>query len=121
MWLAREFVSKGYLVSITASELNIKNQIKGAYIKHIAEEKVLVPQYLVAEGDFFSLYPSIIVAHNISPENIITEGGNQIDLNIGVCNTKEMIGFATERQAILPGLVEPLLTLRQKEEDPVRK
>jgi DNA polymerase elongation subunit (family B) len=47
---------------------------------------VLKPQFLVAEGDFFSLYPTVIVAHNISPEMLADAStvSNVIDANTGL-------------------------------------
>ena len=44
------------------------------------------PVLYVAEGDFFSLYPTIMVAHNISPETIIAGDSqeNSIDMNFNL-------------------------------------
>ncbi len=52
---------------------------------------------LVAEGDFFSLYPTVMVAHNISPETIlpeVTESAFTVDLNYGIEGKEsELVSF----------------------------
>ena len=86
----------------------------------------------VAEGDFFSLYPTIIVAHNISPETLILKDSpilqdeaakkllTAVNLSVGTTAAEEMVYFSQE-PSILKQIVEPLFIQRKMEKDPIRR
>lgn len=78
----------------------------------------------VAELDFSSMYPSIMVKHNISPETILCgccDGGNQNQKNIvpGI-----NYHICTKRVGIVPKVLEPIIKRRlyyKTKKDPVSK
>ena len=86
VWICREFVKHNYLVMYKMSDVHSGVSYGGAFIKDIDPELQYVPQYLVAEGDFVSLYPTIIIQHNISPEVLLMngDGDGDIDMNYGL-------------------------------------
>ena len=85
IWICREFHRNNYLIQYKINYNNLDVTYKGPYILNIEERLRYIPQYLVAEGDFTSLYPTVIIQHNISPE--LLQDGNEdpqsINLNYG--------------------------------------
>ena len=57
------------------------------------------------EGDFFSLYPTVMIAHNISPENVLLEPNDnslKVDMNYGLGKKEDFIYFDQSKQGIIP-------------------
>lgn len=84
---------------------------------------ILEPQQLgilkdVRVCDFASLYPSIIITWNISPEtyrpNLVAKNG---EMPSGVCQTPDGKFFDTTKKGILPLAIEGLLKLRSEWND----
>lgn len=117
LWVTREFVQQGYLLIYSNGDLDSGNSYGGGYIKNIDESLVYKPQFLVAEGDFFSLYPTVIVAHNISPETLTNSESAQfvVNANVGKSNEVTLIGFSGQQPGVLPEMIKPLLEIRNNE------
>ena len=60
------------LIAFDSGEQQEEDTFSGAYIQRVPQDLEFKPQYYVAEGDFFSLYPTVMMAHYISPESLIT-------------------------------------------------
>ena len=80
LWMMRIFRSErdsaphGMLIQYNSEDSNEQKTYDGAFIQHVPEDLMLKPVMLVAEGDFFSLYPTAMVAHNISPDTLVVNG-----------------------------------------------
>ncbi len=61
----------------------------------------------VHELDFTAMYPSIMVAHNISPETLFAEGGRH--------DVVPELGYAirTDVRGVIPAVLEPLIARRE--------
>ena len=105
-------------------ETTIDRQIEGAYV----HEPVPGRYDWVVSFDATSLYPSIIMQYNLSPETIITNKNEQttvnklleekIDLdylkNENICMTANGYFFKRDRQGIFPEIVQRMFEERQK-------
>ena len=84
-----------------------------------------VPLFCLMEADFFSLYPSIIAAHNLSPETVATAQNDtsfEVDLNAKLEGKDEVVVFVDNREeGVLPKLVKPLLKMRLEDTNPESK
>lgn len=65
----------------------------------------------LAVFDYRSLYPSIILAHNISPETI----------NCPCCKNKSEVHFCQKKQGFIPKVIENLVKQRFKLKDDLKK
>lgn len=82
----------------------------------------------IATLDFASLYPSIMIAHNICYSTIIPRGMVVDDSRIEVAPTGERFLKKSEREGVLPLILRELLAARKaakrdmaKETDPIKK
>lgn len=133
LWMMRIFRSKrdsapfGMLIQFNSEDANSSNTYDGAFIRHVPDDLILRPLMFIAEGDFFSLYPTVMVAHNISPDTLIPEGVTQddtmpVDLNYGIDGkAEEIVAFSQKNPSILHQIIVPLFEERQKAANPIRK
>ncbi len=90
----------------------------GGYVK---EPKKGISEY-IAVFDFRSLYPSVIVTHNIDPSTLVPKGGKEnVVPGLEYSFAQERVGFIP---SILKGLIERRRRVKEKmkgEEDPYRR
>ena len=109
----------------TLDRIQQEQQYEGATV---IEPKKGYYQQPIATLDFASLYPSIMIAHNICYSTLVPRGV-QIDPDrIEVAPTGERFIKKTEREGILPIILRELLAARKvakrdmaKETDPLKK
>jgi DNA polymerase elongation subunit (family B) len=86
-----------------------KESYSGAFLLHPTPEQQFRPQLFVMEGDFFSLYPTVMIAHNLSPECIVEQAGDNtyaVDINFGIEGAKpEYVHFLKEPRGIVPRIL----------------
>ena len=122
--LHRKSLQLDYIIP-TLDRIQQEQQYEGATV---IEPKKGYYQQPIATLDFASLYPSIMIAHNICYSTLVPRGV-QIDPDrIEVAPTGERFIEKTEREGILPIILRELLAARKvakrdmaKETDPLKK
>ncbi|MBN2127133.1 MAG: ribonuclease H-like domain-containing protein [Candidatus Diapherotrites archaeon] len=106
MLLMQESLKQGKLFANKPSEGEVKKRmlapIKGGYVK----EPLPGLHERIAVMDFRSLYPSIIISHNVSPETICSH--KECSKNI----SPEGICFCEKEKGIVPNALEKVLNKR---------
>jgi len=111
-YLMRAAKKKGILIPNRPSNEDIEERIKTSYVgAYVHEPKPGLYENLV-NLDFRSLYPSIIVSYNISPDTLI-EGDKEIECFEIRINGK-VHKFRKDRQGFLSSIVEYLIKKRQE-------
>ena len=99
-------------------EFSKETKYEGAYVK----EPILGGHDWIVSFDINSLYPHIIIQYNISPEKILGESGQGVDVNRmidmkvplnylkteGACITPNGAKFKTDSQGFLPEMMEKM-------------
>ena len=99
-------------------EFSKETKYEGAYVK----EPILGGHDWIVSFDINSLYPHIIIQYNISPEKILGESGQGVDVNRmidmkvplnylkteGCCITPNGAKFKTDSQGFLPEMMEKM-------------
>ncbi|MEK6958508.1 MAG: DNA-directed DNA polymerase [archaeon] len=105
--LLKEAHTKGLIAPNKPKELEIRerllNPIKGAFVK----EPVAGLHEKIAVLDFASLYPSIIISHNISPETL-----NCVHPECKKNVSPDGTWFCTKEKGLFPDIVEKMLKQR---------
>ncbi len=109
-YLIKEAAIKNILVPNRPTQYQIKDRrtsgrFTGAFVYE--PEKGLYEN--IALFDFKSLYPTIIVSHNISPDSLEREGcGDELKIEVG----DEVYSFCQEEKGFFPEILENLVTER---------
>jgi len=93
---------------------NIKEEFEGAFV-HDSEPKL---HENIAWFDMKSLYPSVIIGFNISPETIMEDMGEILSCHVP--NTAIAIDdkyFFRKEQGMIPAIIKPLLDKRKEYKD----
>lgn len=114
---SRESAPYGMLIQFNSETTDDYQSYDGALLLHAPEDLFFKPVMFVAEGDFFSLYPSVIVAHNISPETLIPQDVTDpdafsVDLNCERAKKQPEIVQFRRGSSILASIITPLFTER---------
>src|SRR5210317_1646299 len=115
--IANHLMQKGICVP-PREEFSKETKYEGAYVK----ELILGGHDWIVSFDINSLYPHIIIQYNISPEKILGENGQGVDVNRmidmkvplnylkteGACITPNGAKFKTDSQGFLPEMMEKM-------------
>ena len=115
--IANHLMQKGICVP-PREEFSKETKYEGAYVK----EPILGGHDWIVSFDINSLYPHIIIQYNISPEKILGENGQGVDVNRmidmkvplnylkteGACITPNGAKFKTDSQGFLPEMMEKM-------------
>lgn len=122
--LHRKGLQLGYIIP-TLERVQQEQQYEGATV---IEPKKGFYKEPIATLDFASLYPSIMIAHNICYSTIVPHGYQIDDSRVEVSPTGERFLKKTEREGVLPIILRELLAARKvakrdmaKETDPLKK
>ena len=107
-YLMREAVRKGILIKNRPTDEELEKRREQTYIGAYVHE----PKPGIYEGihvlDFKSLYPSILVSHNISPDTLDENGELKVKIN-GKINS-----FTQKRKGFIVDIVEDLIKRRSE-------
>ena len=122
--LHRKGLQLGYIIP-TLDQIQQEQQYEGATV---IEPKKGFYKEPIATLDFASLYPSIMIAHNICYSTIIPRGYEIDEDRVEVSPTGERFVKKSEREGVLPIILRELLAARKvakrdmaKETDPLKK
>lgn len=107
-YLMREMVKKGILIPNNPSDKEIIKRKSETYIGAYVHKPIPGIHEDIHVLDFKSLYPSILVSHNISPDTLEKDGELEIKIN----NTTHR--FTKKRKGFLVDVVEDLINRRAK-------
>lgn len=96
LWMLRMYARRGLLFQYNNKRVEGSESYAGAYLLHAQPEQQFRALFAVMEGDFFSLYPTIMIAHNISPETfslVPTANSFAVNLNHGLDKPEHLVYF----------------------------
>jgi DNA polymerase elongation subunit (family B) len=111
-FMIRKAYQQGILVPNRPTQGTIAARSReGAYVGGFVYEPEQGLHENIALFDFRSLYPTIIVSHNISPDVLDVDGCEE-DVEVEVEESDAMYSFCQDERGFIPGILESLVSER---------